>query len=95
MDGAGLTLDNARSALIELVLDGPAGGKFRQGVDGERVDWKSPRDAQARGISMEYQDLGLFNNLDVAANVFAGRERVRRQGGRHPADEPQQLRSEA
>lgn len=27
---------------------------------------------------MQYQDLGLFNNLDVAANVFAGREPVRR-----------------
>jgi len=34
-------------------------------------------DARRSGIEMVYQDYALANNLDVAANVFLGREAVR------------------
>jgi ABC-type sugar transport system ATPase subunit len=76
----GLVGDNAagKSTLMKILYGALPPDEGWIEVDGERVEWKSPRDAQARGISMQYQDLGLFNNLDVAANVFAGRERVRR-----------------
>ncbi len=43
-------------------------------VDGERVTISKPQDAQKRGIAAIYQDLALFDNLDVGENVFAGRE---------------------
>ena len=88
----GADLDLRRGEILGLVGDNAAGKstlmKIMYGalppdegwieVDGEKLHWKSPRDAQQHGISMAYQDLGLFDNLDVAANVFAGREVVRR-----------------
>ena len=43
-------------------------------VDGEQVTISKPQDAQKRGIAAIYQDLALFDNLDVGENVFAGRE---------------------
>jgi simple sugar transport system ATP-binding protein len=46
-------------------------------IDGQKVNIQNPRDAFNLGIGMIYQDLALFNNLDVAGNVFTGREHVR------------------
>jgi ABC-type sugar transport system ATPase subunit len=43
-------------------------------MDGEPVDIASPAAARAHGIETVYQDLALFDNLDPAANFFAGRE---------------------
>ena len=45
---------------------------------GERVTLANPQDARARGIETIYQDLALADNLDVGANVFLGREPMRR-----------------
>ena len=36
-----------------------------------------PRDAARLGIEVVYQDLALADNLDVVANMFLGRERIR------------------
>ncbi|GAC1431900.1 MAG: ATP-binding cassette domain-containing protein [Chloroflexota bacterium] len=41
---------------------------------GQAVDFHSPRDARAVGIETVYQDLALAPDLDVAANLFLGRE---------------------
>ena len=49
-------------------------------VDGEPVRIRSPREARALGIETLYQDLALAENLDAAANLFLGRERVTRFG---------------
>ena len=43
-------------------------------VDGDEVEISTAQDARQLGIEMIYQDLALFDNLDVAANVFIGRE---------------------
>ncbi|MDI6104258.1 ATP-binding cassette domain-containing protein [Actinoplanes sp. NEAU-A12] len=43
-------------------------------MDGVPVDLGSPADARALGIETVYQDLALFDNLDPAANFYAGRE---------------------
>ena len=43
-------------------------------VDGVEVRIDSPAAAQALGIETVYQDLALFDNLDPAANFYAGRE---------------------
>src|SRR5918999_731291 len=45
--------------------------------NGERVRIHGPRDAAKLGIEIVYQDLALADNLDVVANMFLGRERVR------------------
>src|SRR5665213_2670554 len=44
--------------------------KFR----GKTVEFRSPRDARVAGIETVYQDLALAPDLDVAANLFLGRE---------------------
>ena len=47
--------------------------------DGTKVNVNSPRDAAALGIEVVYQDLALADNLDIAQNMFLGRER--KKGG--------------
>jgi D-xylose transport system ATP-binding protein len=42
--------------------------------DGEPVTVHNPRDANALGIEVVYQDLALCDNLDVVHNMFLGRE---------------------
>ena len=75
----GLVGDNAagKSTLMK-VLSGayiPDGGEIF--IDGEKVSFADPMDARRQGIEMVYQDYALANNLDVAGNVFMGREVVR------------------
>jgi ribose transport system ATP-binding protein len=43
-------------------------------LDGKRVRFSSPREAQALGISIIHQELNLLPELSVAANVSLGRE---------------------
>jgi D-xylose transport system ATP-binding protein len=43
-------------------------------LDGTPVEVTSPAAARALGIETVYQDLALFDNLDPAANFYAGRE---------------------
>ena len=75
----GLVGDNAagKSTLMK-VLSGayiPDGGEIF--IEGQKVNFSNPMDARRQGIEMVYQDYALANNLDVAANVFMGREVVR------------------
>ena len=79
----GLIGDNAagKSTLMK-VLSGayiPTDGKIF--IEGKEVHATSPMDARRLGIEMVYQDYALANNLDVAANVFLGREVVRTKLG--------------
>jgi fructose transport system ATP-binding protein len=48
-------------------------------LDGERVHFRSPRDARRAGIETVYQDLAVAPALDIASNIFLGRE-LRRRG---------------
>jgi len=47
-------------------------------LDGDRVHFRSPRDARRAGIETVYQDLAVVPGLDIASNIFLGRERRRR-----------------
>ena len=74
----GLVGDNAagKSTLMK-VLSGayiPDDGDIF--LEGEKAHISNPMDARNQGIEMVYQDYALANNLDVAANVFMGREVV-------------------
>src|SRR5437868_482065 len=81
-EALGLIGDNGagKSTLVKIVsgLYPPTTGTIR--FDGRAVRFGSPSDARAAGIEMIYQDLALCGDLDVAANVFLGRERRRRYG---------------
>src|SRR5215218_4827567 len=48
------------------------GGEIR--LDGERVRFRSPGDARRAGIETVYQDLAVAPSLDIASNIFLGRE---------------------
>jgi simple sugar transport system ATP-binding protein len=96
----GLLGDNAagKSTLMK-VLSGayiPDEGDIL--IEGQKVAFASPMDARRQGIEMVYQDYALADNLDVAANVFLGREAVRVRVGpiavmdsRHMEQEAQSL----
>ena len=74
----GLMGDNAagKSTLMK-VLSGayiPDEGEIL--IEGNLAHLANPMDARRQGIEMVYQDYALANNLDVAGNVFMGRELV-------------------
>ena len=52
-------------------------GTFR--IQGEKVHFRNVNDAMAKGIALIHQELNLCGNLDLAANIFLGREP--RRGG--------------
>ena len=56
-------------------------------LNGKKVHFASTRDAAAHGIGMVHQELNLFENLNVAENIFLGRER---QKGLMPINEAEQ-----
>lgn len=72
----GLIGDNAagKSTLMKILFGAVIPDQGDIVIEGEPIIFKTPADAQAAGIAMVYQDLALFPNLDVAANVFTGRE---------------------
>jgi D-xylose transport system ATP-binding protein len=46
--------------------------------EGQQVHVNSPRQANALGIEVVYQDLALCDNLDIVHNMFLGREVTKR-----------------
>jgi ribose transport system ATP-binding protein len=69
--------NGAGKSTLMRVLGGvvePSGGMIR--VDGVERASLSVTDAIKAGIAFVHQELNLFDNLDVAANVFIGREPV-------------------
>jgi fructose transport system ATP-binding protein len=46
-------------------------------LDGRRVQFKSPLEAREAGIETVYQDLAVAPALDIATNLFLGREKRR------------------
>src|SRR5262249_1897516 len=81
-EALGLIGDNGagKSTLVKILsgLYPPTAGTMR--FDGREVAFGSPFDARAAGIEMIYQDLALCGDLDIAANVFLGRELRKRVG---------------
>ncbi|TXS75496.1 sugar ABC transporter ATP-binding protein [Streptomyces sp. me109] len=55
----------------------PDAGEIRLG--GEPIRFGGPQDARARGIETVYQDLAVAPSMDIASNMFLGRE-IRRPG---------------
>jgi ribose transport system ATP-binding protein len=66
-----------KSTLMKILagVQVPDAGEIR--MDGRPVRIDSVRAAEALGIALIHQELNLCDNLDIAANVFLGREPVR------------------
>lgn len=78
----GLVGDNAagKSTLMKILSGAVAADSGEIWFDGERVTYATPREAQRLGIEMVYQDLALCDDIDVAGNLFLGREPRRARG---------------
>jgi fructose transport system ATP-binding protein len=66
-----------KSTLVKCLVgaETPDAGDVR--VDGKEVRFRRPQDARNAGIETVYQTLSLSPALDIASNLFLGRERVR------------------
>ena len=60
----------------------PSSGEIR--LKGRPVTFASPQEARDQGIETIYQDLALADNLSIGANIFLGREPMRRAFGLIP-----------
>jgi simple sugar transport system ATP-binding protein len=76
----GLVGDNAagKSTLTKIISGAYLPDAGRIAVDGEPVTFADPAAARAARIEMVYQDLSLCDTIDVAGNLFLGREPTRR-----------------
>ena len=74
----GIVGDNGagKSTLMKILSGAYQADKGEIFIFGKQMEIHNPLDSFKLGISMIYQDLALFNNLDVAKNIFVGRELV-------------------
>jgi simple sugar transport system ATP-binding protein len=69
-----------KSTLIKMLsgLERPDEGTLA--VDGKPVDFRSPRDAFARGIATVYQDLAVLPQMSISRNFMLGMEPIKKFG---------------
>ena len=79
----GLLGDNGagKSTLIKVVSGVYRADEGKVLFQGKEVDIGSPMDALAMGIETIYQDLALAENLNTPANIFLGREKMKKSLG--------------
>lgn len=72
----GLVGDNAagKSTLTKIISGTYVPDEGSIAVDGTEVRFATPADARKHHIEMVYQDLSLCDTIDVAGNLFLGRE---------------------
>ena len=67
-----------KSTLIKALSGALQSDEGEIRLDGDPVHFRSPRDARRAGIETVYQDLAVAPALDIATNIFLGREQRRR-----------------
>ncbi len=79
----GLVGDNGagKSTLMKVISGAYVPDRGDYLLEGAPVRFRSPRDARRERVEMVYQDLSLCDSVDVAKNIFLGREPVRRIAG--------------
>jgi erythritol transport system ATP-binding protein len=76
-----------KSTLMKILagVELPTSGRLL--LDGHEVLFKNTREASKAGVGIIYQELNLFPNLNIAENIFAGRELTRADVIDHGAQE--------
>jgi fructose transport system ATP-binding protein len=67
-----------KSTLIKALSGALQPDEGEISLDGKRVRFRTPGDARSAGIETVYQDLAVAPSLDIASNIFLGREARRR-----------------
>ncbi|MBI1351359.1 MAG: ATP-binding cassette domain-containing protein [Actinomycetales bacterium] len=70
-----------KSTLVKILTGAVKPDHGTLHLDGKAVRFADPLDARMKGVEVVYQELALAPNLDVAANVFLGRELQFKQSG--------------
>ncbi|MBV9272591.1 MAG: sugar ABC transporter ATP-binding protein [Verrucomicrobia bacterium] len=83
-----------KSTLIKIISGVHQPDEGQIFYDGAEVSFENPHKAREQGIETIYQDLALADNLDVGANVFLGREPLKRMFGLSVLDR-KRMRNEA
>jgi simple sugar transport system ATP-binding protein len=80
----GLVGDNAagKSTLMKVLSGAYVADKGQIFFEGQAVHITKPEESRHLGIEMVYQDFALAGNIDVAGNIFLGRERTLRGLGK-------------
>jgi len=68
-----------KSTLIKCLAGAMTADQGTIKVDGKQVSFRNTQEAQAAGIETVYQTLAVAPALDIASNLYLGRE-IRRQG---------------
>jgi fructose transport system ATP-binding protein len=66
-----------KSSLIKVLSGAVIPDQGEVFLDGKKVHFKSPVEARRAGIETVYQDLAVAPALDIATNLFLGREKRR------------------
>jgi fructose transport system ATP-binding protein len=66
-----------KSSLIKVLSGATIPDEGTVSLDGQEVHFKTPHDAREAGIETVYQDLAVSPALDIATNLFLGREKRR------------------
>jgi D-xylose transport system ATP-binding protein len=71
-----------KSTLIKIISGACSADEGDITIEGRKVRIETPADAKRFNIETIYQDLALMDNLDLAPNIFIGREIIRPGIGR-------------
>ena len=69
-----------KSTLMKIIAGAYQPDRGTMTLDGEEVTYHLPADAQAKGVSIIYQEFNLLTDRTVAQNIFLGREPRKRFG---------------
>lgn len=66
-----------KSTLIKIISGVYKADNGKIFINGNEVEINNPNDAKNYGIETVYQDEGLIQTMDIASNLFLGREKIR------------------
>ena len=66
-----------KSTLMRILAGVESADEGELRLEGSPIVLRSPREAARHGIAIVHQELSVLPNLDLADNIFAGREEVR------------------